>query len=151
MTMAEATSEHVHLEDATSTSAADPVRVLLVDDSSSFLSGLVQLLDREDMQVVGVATNGYRAIEMARALRPDVVLMDIAMPVMDGIEATRRICAECPAVSVIGVSGLPEDVEGRAIRQAGAIHYFCKGTFGLGEKVIAAIRACGGHGHPPRP
>ncbi|WP_433006154.1 response regulator [Kribbella sp. CA-294648] len=71
---------------------ADPIKVLLVDDEGLVRSGFRALLDAEDgIEVVGEATNGAQAVEQARADRPDVVLMDIRMPTMDGIEATREI------------------------------------------------------------
>jgi len=69
-----------------------PIRVLLVDDEGLVRSGFKSLLDAEDgIEVVGEAANGMQAVELARARRPDVVLMDIRMPKMDGIEATRQI------------------------------------------------------------
>lgn len=72
----------------------DPIKVLLVDDEGLVRSGFRALLDAEDgIEVVGEATNGAQAVEQARAARPDVVLMDIRMPTMDGIEATREIVA----------------------------------------------------------
>ncbi len=74
--------------------AADPIRVLLADDEGLVRSGFRLLLDVEDdIEVVGEATDGAEAVEQARATRPDVVLMDIRMPKVDGIEATRAIGA----------------------------------------------------------
>ena len=77
-------------------------RIVIADDHPLFRSGLVQMLDAPpDLVVVGNATNGREAVELCRRLRPDLVLMDIGMPVMDGLEATRAIKAEVPKTSVL--------------------------------------------------
>jgi len=81
---------------------SERLRVLLVDDSPLFRQGLASLLDsRPDMQVVGEAGDGFEALEKAREAVPDVVLMDIIMPVCDGLEATRRIKQEMPHVQIV--------------------------------------------------
>jgi DNA-binding NarL/FixJ family response regulator len=79
-----------------------PIRVLLADDHARFRQGIATLLAaQQDFEVVGEASNGHEAVQMARALAPDVVLMDVSMPVLDGLTATRRIRAEMPHVGVV--------------------------------------------------
>jgi len=79
-----------------------PIRVLLVDDHALFRKGVAELLATErDVRLVGEAGDGAQALEMARDLMPDVVLMDVSMPVVDGLEATRRIKAEIPCVRIV--------------------------------------------------
>ncbi len=87
----------------------NPLRILLVDDHVLFRKGLARLLDAQpDFEVVGEAADGLEAIERAQALRPDVVLMDLRMPVCDGLEATRRIKRELPQLRVV-MLGVTED------------------------------------------
>ena len=78
------------------------IRVLLADDHALFRGGIASLLATEsDFEVVGQAADGRQAVEMARELMPDLILMDISMPVMDGLEATRRIKLEIPYVKIV--------------------------------------------------
>ncbi|MGL4621751.1 MAG: response regulator [Chroococcidiopsis sp.] len=86
------------------------IRLLLVDDQELVCQGLQAMLNLEsDIQVVGVANNGQVAIQQVEALQPDVILMDIRMPVMDGREATRIICQRFPEIKVLVVSTFDED------------------------------------------
>ena len=74
-------------------------RVLIVDDHPAYRDGLKAVINRQaDMEVVGVAEDGEKAVALTRELRPDVILMDVKMPVMDGAEATSRIMAEMPGM-----------------------------------------------------
>ncbi len=117
------------------------LRVLLADDHAVVRSALGSLLEGQpDMVVVGEAGDGVEAVELARALRPDVVLMDVGMPQMDGIEATRRLKAELPGIRVIGLSMYGGEKEG-LMRQAGAEAYVPKG--GPPAALLAAIRDTG--------
>ncbi len=82
--------------------ATEPIRVLLVDDQALFRRAIATLIDQQhDLTVVGQAENGLEAIEKAHALRPHVVVMDVEMPVMDGVEATRLIREQLPGVKIV--------------------------------------------------
>ena len=117
------------------------VRVLLVDDHKVLREGLAGLLEQQnDIRVVGQASDGEQALEAIAQLHPDVVVMDITMPRMDGIEATRRATARWPHLAVIGLSMHSEATMSETMRQAGACHFLTKG--GPVEDVVAAIRQC---------
>jgi len=105
------------------------IRVLITDDHGVVRQGLRMFLSLDpDIQVVGEASDGREALEMARELVPDVVLMDLLMPVMDGIEATRAIRSALPEVEVIALTSVLEDASVTDAIRAGAIGYLLKGT-----------------------
>ena len=105
------------------------IRVLLVDDHSVVLEGLRMFLGRDpELSVVGEAANGQEAIELARQLRPDVVLMDLLMPVLDGIAATAMIRKELPEIEVVALTSVLESAAVVGAVKAGAIGYLLKDT-----------------------
>ena len=104
-----------------------PVRVLIADDHRLFAEALAAILaDEERIQVVGRASDGGEAVQLARALVPDVVLMDVSMPVLDGFEATREIRAESDAVRVLMLTGSNSRADVDRSREAGASGYVTK-------------------------
>jgi PAS domain S-box-containing protein len=114
------------------------IRVLFADDHKVMRQGLIQLMSGQpDIQVVGEAANGKEAVELSRQLRPDVVVMDVSMPVMNGIEATRRIKAELPETRIIGLSMFDDELTTAAMRDAGADAFVNKG--GSVAEILAAI------------
>jgi CheY-like chemotaxis protein len=120
-------------------STGGPIRVLLVDDHKIMRDGLSNLLGgQQDIEVVGEASNGAEAIERARRLRPDAIVMDVAMPVMAGDEATYLIRREMPEVRIVALSMFEEPGVARKLREAGADVYLTKS--GPSEDVLNAIR-----------
>jgi two-component system, NarL family, response regulator LiaR len=106
-----------------------PIRILLVDDHSVVREGLRMFLRRDpELDVVGEAADGAEAVKMARALRPDVVLMDLVMPVMDGMAATAAIRDELPATEVVALTSVIESESVVGAMKAGAIGYLLKDT-----------------------
>jgi DNA-binding NarL/FixJ family response regulator len=115
------------------------IRVLLVDDQTLIRQGIRLLLEMEtDIQVVGQAANGRDAIEQAEALRPDVVLMDVRMPEMDGVTATRELGQRCPEVKVIILTTFEDDETVFEGLKAGARGYLLKDI--SSEEMAAAVR-----------
>lgn len=116
------------------------MRVLIADDHAIMRDGLRAILAREpDLEVVGEAVDGREAVERALALAPDVVLMDITMPRLNGLEATRRIREALPAVRVVGLSMHADASYVRAMFAAGADAYLLKNT--AATELLLAVRA----------
>jgi CheY-like chemotaxis protein len=117
------------------------IRVLLADDHAVIREGLAKSLNQEpDIVIVGEAADGRIAVDRARILQPDVILMDIAMPNLNGIEATREIHSEMPRVRVIALSMLEEKECAPAMFDAGAVAYLSKNC--SVDTLTAAIRRC---------
>jgi DNA-binding NarL/FixJ family response regulator len=117
-----------------------PIRLLLADDHAVVRSGLRLLLESQpDMAIVGEAENGADAIRRAAELAPDVVLMDVEMPGMNGIEATRRIKAETPATAVLALTMYEDDQYFFEMLRAGAAGYVPKRA--APDELVSAIRA----------
>lgn len=121
--------------------------VLLVDDHQLVRAGLAALLEStDDLEVVGEAADGGQAVTMAASLTPDVVLMDLSMPVLDGVEATRRLLAQSPETKVVVLTSFSDrDRVGEALA-AGAIGYQLKDC--EPRELLAAVRAAA-QGHAP--
>ena len=126
-------------------SAAPPrhrtIRVLVVDDHPLMRQGLKRFLQGEpDIEVVGEAADGKLAVDLVGELQPDIVTMDINMPVMDGIEATRQIRTAWPAVRVIGLSMFNSTEYAAIMKEAGAAAYLVKAS--AADLLVAVIREC---------
>jgi PAS domain S-box-containing protein len=117
------------LSGAIASASPRALKILLVDDHAAMRKALRRLLQaRAELQIVGEAADGFEAIAQARALLPDVVVMDVSMPEMDGIEATRRIRAEFRSIQILGLSMYPRTEKLHSIEQAGAQRFFVKGA-----------------------
>jgi DNA-binding NarL/FixJ family response regulator len=104
-----------------------PLKLLVVDDNELFVSALEGLLDNDtSVQVVARAANGQAAAELAAALRPDVVLMDLSMPQMDGFAATEKILADSPGTAVVVLTGSDDPADHERAHSAGAAGYVTK-------------------------
>jgi NarL family two-component system response regulator LiaR len=121
-------------------SETEPIRVIAVDDHEVVRGGIkYALLDYDDIELVGEARDGESAVRLCEQARPDVVLMDLMMPGMDGVETTRAIREQCPQVQILVLSSFyDEDLVPRAM-QAGAIGYLLKGI--SNQDLVEAIRA----------
>lgn len=115
------------------------IRLVLADDHAVVRSGTRELLEQEpDLKIVGEASNGEEAVRMAQELQPDVIVMDVRMPKMSGVEATRRIKAQSPGVKVLVLTAHDDDEYVFALLQAGANGYLLK-TAEI-EELVRAIR-----------
>jgi DNA-binding NarL/FixJ family response regulator len=117
------------------------IRILLADDHAVMRQGLAASLSQEpDIVIVGEAVDGKMAVERAKSLQPDVILMDISMPHLGGIEATREIHLQLPNVRVIALSMFEEDDFAHAMLEAGAVAYLSKSC--SMEALTSTIRRC---------
>ncbi len=118
----------------------DPIRVLIADDHPLFRDGLTAMLsDGIETELVGAATSGPEAVDLARETQPDVVVMDLNMPGLNGIEATRRIVADSPHITVLVLTMFDDDDSIFSALRAGARGYLLKGADQ--EQIRSAIRA----------
>jgi len=116
------------------------IRVLIADDHPAFREGLARLLaEEEDIEVTGQANDGPEAVKLASELLPDVAIIDVAMPNLNGIETTKQIKAACPATAILVVSAYGHDSYVLGAVQAGAAGYLLKNV--RVRDLIAAIRA----------
>jgi DNA-binding NarL/FixJ family response regulator len=116
------------------------IRIAIADDHAVVRTGLAQLVDTFDgVELVGAATNGEEAVRVARELAPDVVLMDLEMPVLDGIEATRRIKDACPQTAVVVLTSFSDRERILGALEAGAVGYLLKDA--EPDELARAIRA----------
>ena len=118
----------------------DTIRVLLAEDHVVVRQGTRQLLEREsDFDIVGEAGDGEEAVRLASQLKPDVIIMDVAMPKLSGIEATKQIKAVLPSTSVLVLTGYDYDEYIFSMLEAGAAGYLLKNV--SGDELIGAVRA----------
>jgi DNA-binding NarL/FixJ family response regulator len=116
------------------------IRILLADDHAVVRQGFRMILSaHSDLEIVGEAGNGREAVELAATLRPDVVVMDVAMPELNGIEATRRLTADNPHTRVVALSMHKDSVYVREILRAGARGYLLKDS--VAADLVSAVRA----------
>jgi NarL family two-component system response regulator LiaR len=115
------------------------IQVMLVDDHNVVRSGLATFLRAyEDLQLVGEAKNGLEALNLCRKKEPNVILMDLMMPEMDGIAATRAILAECPDIKIIAMTSFEDEELVQGVLAAGAISYLLKNV--TSDELAKAIR-----------
>lgn len=116
------------------------MNVLLVDDNRLMLEGLHSLLEAHDVQVAGMAADGYQAVDLARTLKPDVILMDIRMPRCDGLKATRLIKAEMPEMNIVILTTSTDEQDLFEAVKSGACGYLLK-SINAGTLIEALMQA----------
>jgi DNA-binding NarL/FixJ family response regulator len=127
----------------TSDAPTPPIRLLIVDDHEGIRIGLEMLYSRAPgVEIVGMAASGHEAIVKCRALHPDVVLMDVSMPEMDGVEATRHLRECCPGSRVVVLAAMAFHHYIQGAREAGAVGYLCKDI--PTQDLIGAVRRAAG-------
>ena len=124
----------------------EPLRILLVDDNRLLLEGLTNLLAAHGIEVLGTASDGQEAVELARTLHPDLILMDIRMPGMDGLEATCRIKARQPEIKIVMLTTSADEADLFESIKSGATGYLIKSM--SGDDFIQALRGLD-QGVPP--
>ncbi len=123
------------------------IRVVVVDDHGLVRAGLINLLESaDDIDVVGDAADGQQALDVVSAVRPDVVLMDLSMPVLDGVGATRALLAADPDLAVIALTSFSDRTQVQAVLSAGAVGYLLKDC--APNELRAGVRAAAA-GHTP--
>ena len=115
------------------------MKILLVDDHKMMRDGLRAILEKAAFEIVGEAANGHEALELAHRLRPEIVVMDISMPDLNGIDATRRLVAEIRGIKVLGLSMNSDRRYVLAMFKAGAVGYLLKSS--ASDELIQAVRA----------
>jgi len=120
---------------------ASPYRILIAEDDESFLEAIVLLLEHDDRFVVAAkARNGEEAVSLARELAPDAIVLDIEMPVLDGVEAARKLRGASPKLPIVAVSGHDYEERVLEIRRAGADDYVRKARMDVElPRVLAAL------------
>ena len=118
----------------------DRIKILIADDHAVVREGTRQILEHEqDLEVVAEAGDGEEAVELATRLKPDIAIIDIAMPKLDGIEATRQIKASCPSIAVLILTAYDDDQFIFSLLEAGAAGYLLKSV--RGRELVDAVRA----------
>ncbi len=126
------------------------IRVVVADDHGVVREGLASVIDaQEDMEVVATAANGAEAVELCRSSQPHVVLMDLEMPVMNGIDATRAILGEAPGIAVLVLTSFSDRRRITRALDAGAVGYLLKDA--AADEVLDGIRIAAGGGSPLDP